>query len=287
MKTRFRIFLLASLPFVLASCIDARNVNAFAESVTVVTDAASKMIDSDRATCAQINATISEIEALPKIGKIGSANCADLGKVLDAISGVNTVLGNYGKALGDISQDTFINYDSDAPTLQTMLRSLPTRQQPKQEQIAAVSGLAAWVASLATQEKREQAIQDAMVGNNGEMKDNFHKTVGLLKQLAAHYAEGLDTNARITKMSLNLVAHEYGATEPVAVVEMSIRLAGNTVVSNNHKEAIKQYLTALDAMSNAFDAATEKPGVKELLPEVRNFAKQARTMYQSISKAFP
>jgi hypothetical protein len=113
---RFRPLFLVALPFFLVACIETQNVNIFAGSVTVVTDATSKMIDSDRATCANINATISEIETLPNIGQIGSANCADLGKVLDAIAGVNKVLGNYGKALGDIAQNTFINYDSDVNT---------------------------------------------------------------------------------------------------------------------------------------------------------------------------
>lgn len=287
MITRFRYFFLVALPFFLVACIETQNVNTFASSVTVVTDATSKMIDSDRATCANINATISEIEALPKIGKIGSANCDGLGKVLDAISGVNKVLGNYGKALGNISQDTFINYDSDISTLQSIFKSLPAAQQPTQDQITAVSGLAGWVASLVTQEKREKAIKDAMVGNNGEMKTNFHNVVTLLKQLATQYSDGLDTNARITKSSLNLVAHEYGATEPVAVAELSLRLAGNTKVSIDQNAAIKQYVNALDAMSKAFDAATEKPTTKELLPEVRDFAKLARSVYQSLAKAFP
>jgi hypothetical protein len=255
--------------------------------VIVVTDATTKMIDSDRAICANINATITEIETLPKIGKIGSDNCAGQGKVLDAIAGVNKVLGNYGRALGDISQNTFINYDSDVNTLQTILQNLPAAQQPTQDQIAAVSGLAGWVSSLVTREDREKAIKDAMVGNNGEMKTNFHKVVALLKQLAMQYSDELDANAKITKLSLARVSHDYGATEPVAVAELSIRLAGNSQVSNDQKAAIKQYVTSLDAMSKAFDAATEKPTAKELLPDVRDFAKQARNMYRSLAKAFP
>lgn len=285
--TRFRPLFLVALPFFLVACIETQNVNIFAGSVTVVTDATSKMIDSDRATCANINATISEIETLPNIGQIGSANCADLGKVLDAIAGVNKVLGNYGKALGDISQDTFINYDSDVNTLQTILKSLPPAQQPTQDQITAVSGLAGWVASLAIQEDREKAIQAAMVGNNGQMKTNFHNVVALLKQLSTQYSDGLDTNARITQAILGRVSHDFVNTEPVAVAELSLRLKGNTQVSNDQKTAIKQYVSALDAMSKAFDAATEKPTAKELLPDVRDFAKQARSVYQSLAKAFP
>lgn len=282
-----RYLLVAALPFFLMACIETKNVDTFAGSVTVITDATSKMIDSDRATCANINATIAEIETLPKIGKIGSANCADLDKVLEAIAGVNKVLSNYGKALGDISQDTFINYDSDVSSLQTILKSLPPAQQPTQDQIAAVSGLAGWVTSLVTKEKRDKAIKDAMVGNNGEMKTNFHNVVALLKQLATQYSEGLDINAQITKSSLNLVSHEYKDIEPVAVAELSIRLKGNTQVSNDQKASIKQYVAVLDSMSNAFDAATEKPTAKELLPDVRDFAKQARNVYQSLAKAFP
>ena len=285
--TKFRYLLLVALPFFLSACIESQNVNTFASSVTVVTDATSKIIDSDRATCSNINATISEIETLPKIGKIGSANCADLGKMLDAIAGVNKVLGNYGKALGDISQDTFINYDSDINSLQTIFKSLPAAHQPTQDQITAVSGLAGWVASLVTQEEREKAIKDAMVGNNGEMKTNFHNVVTLLKQLVTQYSDGLDTTARITNTSLSLVSHEYGSTEPVAVAELSIRLSGNTRISNDQKAVINQYVTALDAMSKAFDAATENPTAKELLPEVRDFSKKAWNVYQSFSKAFP
>jgi len=86
---------------------------------------------------------------------------------------------------------------------------------------------------------------------------------------------------------LNLVSHEYKDTEPVAVAELSIRLKGNTQVSNDQKASIKQYIAVLDSMSNAFDAATEKPTAKELLPDVRDFAKQARNVYQSLAKAFP
>lgn len=283
---RLRLLLLAALPFILAACIDTRNVNTFALSVTAVTDATAGMIDSDRATCAKINAMVAEVESLPRIGKIGSANCGDLGKTLDAISGVNKLLGNYGKALGDISTDKFINYDSDVNTLKSTLQSLPATQLPTQDQMSAVSGLAGWIASVATQAQRDKAINDAMVGANGEMKNNFHNVAALLKQLSTQYSEGLETNARITTRSLGMVKKEYWATEPVAVAEMSIRLAGSTQVSNDQKAALTKYRAALDAMSKAFDAATEKPTAKELLPEVRDFAKQARDVYQSISKAY-
>jgi hypothetical protein len=288
-KTRFRYFFLVALPFFLSACIETKNVSTFAGSVTVVTDATSKMIDSDRVTCANINVTIGEIEALPKIGmgKIGSANCTGAGKVLDAIAGVNKVLANYGKALGDVSQDTFINYDSDVSTLQGILKSLPADYQPTADQITAVSGLAGWVASLVTEEKRERAIKDATVGNNGEMTTNFHNVVALLQHLATNYSDGLEANAQITKDFLILIPPAYGANEPVAVEELKNRLAGNTQVSDDQKAAIKQYVSALQTMSKAFDAATAEPTAKELLPEVRDFAKQARSVYQSFAKAFP
>ncbi|MGA8863255.1 MAG: hypothetical protein WB444_05540 [Gallionella sp.] len=290
MTNKFRYLCLAVIPLFLVACIDTQNVTTFASSVLVVTSATSKITASDRTTCANINATLAEIQTLPKIkemGDFGTANCTELDKTLKAIEGINTVLANYGQALNDISQSTFINYDSDVTSLKGVLNSLPAAQKPTQDQINAVSGLAGWIASLATEEKRDEAIKDAMEGNNGEMRDNFHKVVSLLKQLNDQYSEGLEINAKITQSSLNLVSHFYGNSEPLAVAEHSLRVAANTTVSADQEAAVKQYDKALDGMSNAFDAASKNQTTKELLTEVRDFAKQARTMYQSVSKAFP
>ena len=71
---RIPYVLAALLALSLTSCVETANVVAFANSVTVVTAATVTMIASDRATCTDINATVSEAEALPKIGAIGSAN---------------------------------------------------------------------------------------------------------------------------------------------------------------------------------------------------------------------
>lgn len=284
--TRIYHVLFATLPLFLTGCIETKNVNTFSSSVAEVTAVTSNIIDSDRATCANINATIAEIDTLPRTHKITPVDCATQGKVLDSIAGTNKILDNYGKALGNISQDTFINYDNDVSTLQTVFKSLPEAQRPTQDQINAVSGLAGWVASLATQEEREKALNGALIGKNGEMKSNFHNVTALLRQLVTQYSEELDINAQITTQVLNRVSHDYASTEPVAVAEMSLRLAGNTQVNNNQKAAIKQYITSLDAMDKAFDATTEKPTAKELLPEVRNFAIQARNMYQPLAKAY-
>ena len=287
---KLRYLLLAVIPLFLVACIETQNVTTFANSVIMVTGATNKIVESDRATCSNINATLTEIQTLPKIkemGPIGDANCDELDKVLNAIEGINTVLANYGQALNDISDNKFINYDSDVNSLKGVFKSLPAAQQPTQVQINAVSGLAGWVASLATQKKRDEAIKDAMDGKNGEMKNNFHTVVSLLKQLNEQYSEGLEINAKITTSSLNLVSHFYKETEPVAVAELSIRMAKNTNVSSDQKAAVKQYENALDGMSNAFDAVNKKQTTKELLSEVRDFAKQSRSMYQSISKAFP
>jgi hypothetical protein len=207
--------------------------------------------------------------------------------VLDAIDGVNTVLENYGKALGNISQDSVVNYDSDVTTLQGILKSLPAKYKPTDNQITAVTGLAGWVASLVTERSREKAIRNAMSGPGDVMNAHFHTVVGLLSQLSTQYSEALATNASVTATSLNLVAHEYQGTEPVAVAELRNRLAGATQVGKDATAAINQYGSALDAMSKAFDSARKQPSAKELLTEVRAFAQQARSMYESFAKAFP
>jgi hypothetical protein len=279
-----RVLLAGLLPLLLSSCIDTQNVVAFASAVTVVTAATSTMIAADQDTCANINATLTELADLPRIGSIGSANCADLKKTLQAITGVNKVLANYAKALNDISQNTFVNYDSEVNKLQSILKSLPNA--PSQAQISAVTGLAGWIASLVTEEQRDKAIRAAMVGPGGEMTENFHATVGLLSQLVTQYSDGTAADAAITHRSLDFVRHEYGASEPVAVEEMSIRLDAHTRISDDQKAAIAQYKTALAAMDKAFDAATAQPSAKVLLGDVRDFAKQARSVYQSFTAAF-
>lgn len=287
---KFRYLLLAILPIFLVACIETQNVTTFANSVIVVTNATSRIVDSDRETCWHIDATLAEIRTLPKIRAISQSNtvnCDELDKGLNAIEGVNSVLVNYGMALNDVSDNKFVNYDSDVNSLKGVFKSLPSDRQPTQDQINALSGLAGWVASLATQEKRDKAIRDAMDGNNGEMKNNFHIVVNWLKQLNQQYAELLEINAKISTNNLNLVKYYYKDSEPVAVAELSIRMASSTTVSNEQSAAVIQYEKALDGMSNAFDAVNKKQTTKELLTEVRDFAKQSRSMYQLVSKAFP
>jgi hypothetical protein len=287
---RYRRLVLVVLSLNLMSCVDTQNVSTFANSVTVVTSATTKMIDSDRAMCTNINAALDEFGKLPKIGPFSAdtyAHCATLGKVLDAIDGVNTVLENYGKALGNISQDSVVNYDSDVTTLQGILKSLPAKYQPSANQIAAVSGLAGWVASLVTEGSREKAIRNAMSGPGDVMNTHFHTVVELLRQLSSQYSEALTTNAAVTATSLDLVTHEYQKSEPVAVAELRNRLAGATQVGKDATTAIKQYSGALDAMNAAFDAARKQPTAKQLLMDVRSFAQQARSVYESFAKAFP
>jgi hypothetical protein len=279
-----RFLFLLTLSLVLTACVETKNVSIFAGSVAVVTEATGKMINADCATCANYNAMIDEMGMI-RNKPYTHAKCEDLGKTLDAISALNTLLSNYGKALGNISQDTFTDYDSDEQGLKAVLQSLPAAQQPTQAQMDAVRELAGWLASLATQAQREKAVKAAMVGKNGEMRENFHITVALLRKLATQYSDGLERMANVTRMSLSLVEHDYAATEPVAVAEMKVRLSGSSHVSDEHKEAVRQYIAALDAMTKAFDAAAEKPAAREMLAEVRDFARQARNVYQSVSKA--
>jgi hypothetical protein len=283
-----RILLSLSLAFVLASCMDVQNVSTFASSVGAVTSATTIMTASDRKLCASINATVAELAQLPAIGAAGAtANCDELGRALDAIDGVNKVLDNYGKALGNISQGTFVNYDSDVTALQGVFKSLPAKWQPTAAESTALSGLAGWIASVATEAKRDKAIHAAMIGDNGAMQTNFHQVVQLLGRLVRQYAEAQDTNVQITKAVLGLVDHTYKTSEPVAVAEMHIRLAPNTSIPTDQAAAIRQYQTTLDSMAKAFDTATKNATAKTLLSEVKDFATQARSVYQSFAKAFP
>src|ERR1700722_17117629 len=126
-----RVLAAVPLALLLASCIDVQNVSTFASSVTAVTAATTIMTASDRRLCVNINATVAELTQLPAIGAMGvSANCDELGQALDAIDGVNRVLDNYGKALANISQGTFVNYDSDITALQGIFNNLPAKWQP-------------------------------------------------------------------------------------------------------------------------------------------------------------
>jgi hypothetical protein len=289
MARSYRLMLVV-LTLGLMSCVDTQNVSTFANSVTVVTSATTKMIDSDRTVCANINAVLDEFGKLSKIGPFGPeayADCSTLGKVLDAINGVNTVLENYGKALGNISQDTVVNYDSDVTALQGILKSLPAKYQPTAAQSTAVSELAGWVASLVTERSREKAIRNAMSGPGDVMNTHFHTVVALLRQLSSQYSETLTTSASTTAKSLDLVTRVYSGSEPVAVAELRNRLAGASQVGAGATDAISQYAKALDAMDTAFDAARKEPTAKELLTEVRSFAQQARSVYESFAKAFP
>jgi hypothetical protein len=279
-----------ALTALLTSCVNVPNVTAFANSVTVVTASTEQLVSSDRATCKDLNATLNEFEQLPKIqalGDVGHADCETLGRVLDAIDGVNTVLDHYGKALMAISQDSVLNYDSDVRTLQDTLKTLPLKRPPTREQIAAVGGLAGWTASLVTRKARDTAIHNALVGSNGSMKTHFHNVVALLQSLSKQYADGLQANANIHSGILRLVSTEYGREEAVAVAELRTRLAETTRMTDAQKAAIDKYNQGLDAMNRAFDAASAAPTAKELLREVREFAEQARGIYQSFTKAFP
>jgi hypothetical protein len=283
-----RILLTLSSAFVLTSCMDMQNVSMFASSVAAVTSATTMMTASDRKLCVSINVTVAELAQLPAIGAAGAtANCDELGLALDAIDGVNKVLDNYGKALSNISQSTFVNYDSDVTTLQGVFKTLPAQWQPTAAESTALSGLAGWIASVATEARRDRAVHAAMVGDNGVMQTNFHQVVQLLGRLVRQYADAQDTNVRITKAVLGLVDRTYKPSEPVAVAEMHIRLAPNTSIPTDQTAAIKQYQTTLDAMAKAFDTATKNATAKTLLSDVKDFATQARSVYQSFTKAFP
>jgi hypothetical protein len=283
-----RLLLIVLLSAGVTACVNVPNVSTFASSVAAVTSATTTMISADRSLCDNINATVAELQELPKIGDIGAtAECRTLNGALDAIAGVNTILDNYGKALGNIAQGTFVNYDSDVTALQGVFSSLPKQWQPTAAQSSALSGLAGWVASLVTEEKREKAIHDAMVGNDDVMAGNFHDVVGLLSRLVSQYSEAEAQRAQIARDVLGLVGKEYGSAEPLAVAEMNTRLAGSTKVGASQAMAVKQYQAALITMNTAFEAVRKKPTAKELLSDVRAFATQAKAVYQSFTKAFP
>ena len=274
------VLIATSLP----GCIETRNVSTFANSVLMVTDATDKIMASDRLVCADITALVQETESLPGVGSLGDANCAKLDKILAGIVGVNQVLGNYGQALADIAQDSFINYDSDVGTLSGILNQLPPRLASP-EQIAAVGQLAGFVASLATEHDREKAIRAAMAGP--AMQGNFHQVSSLLKSLAKQYGQGLEQRAATTNSILRVVRHDFGPAEPVAVAELSLRLAPLAHVSEAQTTALRSYQAALDGMDKAFDAALAKPTAKQLLDDVKDFARQARSVAKALATAFP
>jgi hypothetical protein len=279
-----------ALAALLTSCVDVPNVTAFADSVTVVTAGTEQLVSSDRATCEDLNATLDEFEHLPKIqalGDVGKGDCESLDKVLDAIEGVNNVLDHYGKALAAISRDSVVNFDSDVSSLQGILKALPVKTPPTNEQIAAVGGLAGWIASLVTRQARDKAIHNALVGPKDRMKTHFHNVVALLQSLSKQYAEGVQANGNVHRGILQLVSTQYGRDEAVAVAEVRNRLAKTTRVTDAQKAALDEYNKGLDAMNRAFDAASAQPTAKQLLHAVRDFAEQAKNVYQSLTRAFP
>ncbi len=271
----------------LAGCVDYRNVTTFADSVALVTEATGQILAADRANCAELAATVAELAAIAPQLAVDGVHCEGLSKTLDAIEGINRLLATFGHALGDVAQESFTDYLDDPNVLQAQVAGLPDRLQPTSEQAAALAGLSAWVASLATERERERTIRATLRDPQGRLPAQFHHVVALLRQLLANYAEGVETQAQVSRQVLLLVSHQYRATEPVAVAELALRWAPRTQVSPAQHKALAAYQAALDGMDHAFDAAVRNADAKDLLPEVKDFAVQARSVVRSLRDAFP
>jgi hypothetical protein len=275
---------LAMVPALLlmAACSNYANVRTFAGSLQVVTTDTATIVAADEASCAQNSALQAEYVMLEH-QQLALPDCAKLRNTLSAILIESQALQAYGAALATLAQDQFVTSDADAKAATAGLSATGLVQAPV---VTAVSTIFGFVETAALEGYRKGKLLDAMTGANA---DAFKTLVASFDVLSKQYAVALRGQIANIDIISNVFAHNHGATEPLATMEVKLRLATLKASIAAKAAALKDFNDALAKLDPAFDAAaddTGHPSDREIYESIKTFAGKAKTVHAAVLKAF-
>ena len=154
------------------------------------------------------------------------------------------------------------------------------------DQITAVSSLVQFVTNAMLNAERQGALGKAFSEANQE---NIQAIIAALTQASAFYivdlqAEKLTIAGVIQEMETN-----KQASESLALSEFKLRLQGQQDIVGSRLTAVSQYRDALVKLKDAMAPVAQsisRPGNREILQEVKDFANQVYDVNKQFKAAF-
>jgi len=273
---------MVSTLWALTACSNYANVRSFAGGLQTVTGDTATIVAADEDTCAQNRALQAEYVALEH-QQLALPDCAGLKTTLAAILIESKALQAYGVALGTLAQDQYVTVDTDVKAATGGLGDTGLVKAPV---VSAVGQVFGFVETAALEGYRKGKLTDAMTGPTADAFKTIVASFGVLSQ---QYAVALSRQASNIEIISSVFAHNHGATEPLATMEVKLRLAALQSSIAAKTAALKDFNDALAKLEPAFDAAVadiDHPNGKEITDSIKSFAGKANAVHDAVLKAF-
>ena len=281
MRTAPFLTMVAAL-LALAACSNYDNVRSFAGGLQTVTGDTATIVAADEDSCAQNRALQAEYAALEH-QQLALPDCARLKTTLAAILIESKALQAYGTALSTLAQDQYVTTDTDGKAATGSLGATGLVKAPV---VNAVGSIFGFVETAALEGYRKGKLEDAMTGPTA---DAFRTIVASFGALSKQYAVALHSQADNIDLISSVFTHNHSATEPLATMEVKLRLATLQSGIAAKTAALKDFNDALAKLEPAFDAAVadiDHPSGKEINDSIKSFAGKANAVHDSVLKAF-
>lgn len=223
-----------------------------------------------------------------------SDTCPGIESLMPALQGLSVVLSAYGSAIKSLAQDSFVTYNAELDVLPESLGRIPRPGHRSEalltrEQTESISALQKLLYEAAIHSYRQRKLEQVLDDRN---RQAILAVVNALRQASAYYSPMLDIVQVKTVAVIDdarMLQREGLLLEPVGLQEFSIRMAGQAEAVKAKQDALRSYVALLDKVEPALDKtrwSLRNPADKELLSEVREFARTASEVERKLRKAF-
>lgn len=212
-----------------------------------------------------------------------ATKCAELKQLQPRLLTAHAVLEQYMGAMGKLAGDQVVSYDENLGALESQVNAIKLF---KKEQASAVTGLAKFLAKIATDGYRRKKLTEVIQATNGDIQvitDAFKNIVG------ADYARILQNEEITTRSFYMTEIHTHKEKEPLAA-ELAERILKERIAEiQKRKDAAVSYIKIMETISRGHQELFEHRkdlGSKELMKLMWDYARTLAPLVKDMKKAF-
>ena len=210
-------------------------------------------------------------------------DCSPFETAEASVLAVGEVLRSYTEALGRLAGDDVVTFTRDIDALETEVKRLPKIDKGT---VSAVSNVAGFLSTAATEGYRRKAVKTAIIQANGAVQTMI---TGLREIIGTYYVELLTLERESAKKYYRKLIKRYEDSEPLAVMLLKDKYDAD-LAAIDRRAAAAESLDALLRKTAAahqvlFDSIEDLKS-KKLVDRVKIYVKEAGPLIRDLKGSF-
>mgnify|MGYP006290885781 FL=1 len=210
-------------------------------------------------------------------------DCAPFETAEASVLAVGEVLRSYTEALGRLAGDDLVTFTRDVDALENEVRRFPKIDTGT---VSAVSNVAGFLSTAATEGYRRKAVKRAIIQTNGAVQAMI---IGLREIIGTDYGELLALERQAAWKYYEKLIRRYEDTEPLAVMLLRDKYDADLAAIDRRAAAAESLDALLRKTASAHQAlfdSIEDLESKKLIDRVKIYVKEAGPLIRDLKGSF-